>query len=61
MRNFIEKHHFNPFLVYLISFLICWVWTGFDVSNLAGLAVWAAVGMIPVYFIIAAIVGLFIF
>ena len=51
----------NPFFIYIVSFIICFIWTGFDVSNLVGLAGFAIFGMVPASIIIGAVVGLLLF
>ena len=51
----------NPFFIYIVSFIVCFVAIGFDTSNLAGLAGFAIIAMVPVSVILGAIVGLFVF
>ncbi len=61
MLRFLEEHYLNPFFIYIVSFIICFIWTGFDVSNLVGLAGFAIFGMVPASIIIGAVVGLLLF
>ncbi len=61
MLKFFEEHFLNPLFIYIVSFIICFAWTGFDTSNLAGLAGFAIIGMVPASVIIGAIAGLILF
>ena len=61
MLNLLEKYYLNPFFIYIVSFVICFAWTGFDVSNLVGLAGFAIFGMIPAFILVIVVVGLVLF
>ena len=61
MLKFLEKYYLNPIFIYIVSFMVCFILTGFDTSNIAGLMVWAIVGMIPISIILGAIMGFLLF
>jgi len=57
MLKLIEKYYLNPIFIYIVSFLTVFTATGFDTTNLVGVAVFSIFAMIPISITLGAIAG----
>jgi hypothetical protein len=59
--TFLEKHLFNPMLVYVVSLITVLLLTNFDTTSFIATAVISVFMMLPIYLLFAILAAIFIY